>query len=327
MVLALRNIGYDAFVLGNHEFNYSWEVMQSMYGQLKAEDDENGSSVDVLGANLYWRDGDNAGQNAFTPYITKTFQVDGQEFKVGIIGFENTDCDQFDVPANFGVGEDGTGGVTLTPPGNPTRDMALEAEKYVTQLRKPEAEGGEGCDFVIIAYHSGMGSGNTEGDLVIGTNTESQSARMEPQRRDQPQRAPRKDGGDGFHIRPQGKEKDGDEEKGPAGDPQGDGRHVDDEDPHQHAAGHDELVAAGFLKNGHRSLPSAPAAPPCAEAGAAHCFVYLYYKYATRIPRQAGGVNGAAAISHRGPCTLHARPKCGILLRTHSFTRQEVRLL
>ena len=178
MVLALRNIGYDALVLGNHEFNYSWEVMQSMYGQLKAEDDENGSSVDVLGANLYWRDGDNAGQNAFTPYITKTFQVDGQEFKVGIIGFENTDCDQFDVPANFGVGEDGTGGVTLTPPGNPTRDMALEAEKYVTQLRKPEAEGGEGCDFVIIAYHSGMGSGNTEGDLVIGTNTESQIARM-----------------------------------------------------------------------------------------------------------------------------------------------------
>lgn len=178
MVLALRNIGYDALVLGNHEFNYSWEVMQSMYGQLKAEDDENGSSVDVLGANLYWRDGDNAGENAFTPYITKTFQVDGQEFKVGIIGFENTDCDQFDVPANFGVGEDGTGGVTLTPPGNPTRDMAIEAEKYVTQLRKPEAEGGEGCDFVIIAYHSGMGSGNIEGDLVIGTNTESQIARM-----------------------------------------------------------------------------------------------------------------------------------------------------
>lgn len=178
MVLALRNVGYDALVLGNHEFNYSWEVMQSMYGQLKAEDDENGSSVDVLGANLYWRDGDNAGQNAFTPYITKTFQVDGQEFKVGIIGFENTDCDQFDVPANFGVGEDGTGGVTLTPPGNPTRDMAIEAEKYVTQLRKSEAEGGEGCDFVIIAYHSGMGSGNTEGDLVIGANTESQIARM-----------------------------------------------------------------------------------------------------------------------------------------------------
>lgn len=178
MVLALRNVGYDALVLGNHEFNYSWEVMQSMYGQLKAEDDENGSSVDVLGANLYWRDGDNAGQNAFTPYITKTFQVDGQEFKVGIIGFENTDCDQFDVPANFGVGEDGTGGVTLTPPGNPTRDMAIEAEKYVTQLRKSEAEGGEDCDFVIIAYHSGMGSGNTEGDLVIGANTESQIARM-----------------------------------------------------------------------------------------------------------------------------------------------------
>ncbi len=178
MVLALRNIGYDAFVLGNHEFNYSWEVMQSMYDQLKAEDDENGSSVAVLGANLYWRDGDNAGQNAFTPYITKTFQVDGQAFKVGIIGFENTDCDQFDVPANFGVGEDGTGGVTLTPPGNPTRDMALEAEKYVTQLRKSETEGGEGCDFVIISYHSGMGGGNIEGDLVIGTNTENQIARM-----------------------------------------------------------------------------------------------------------------------------------------------------
>lgn len=178
MVLALRSIGYDAFVLGNHEFNYPWETTQAMYAQLSAADDGNGSSVPVLAANLYWRDGDNQDKNAFTPYTTKTFEVNGQAFKVGIIGFENTDCDQFDVPANFGVNSDGTGGVTLTPPGNPTRDMAVEAQKYVTQLRKPAADGGEGCDFVIVSYHSGMGGNNITGDLTIGTNTENQVARM-----------------------------------------------------------------------------------------------------------------------------------------------------
>lgn len=173
MVTALRYIGYDAAVLGNHEFNYPWETMQGMYADLSAAADDNGTSVPVLAANLYWRDGEHEGENAFTPYTIKTFDVNGQTFKVGIIGFENTDCDQFDVPANFGVNSDGTGGVTLTPPGNETRDMAVEAAKYVETLREDE-----GCDFVIVSYHSGLGRGNETGDLTIGTNTESQVSRM-----------------------------------------------------------------------------------------------------------------------------------------------------
>lgn len=178
MVLALRNIGYDAEVLGNHEFNYAWDTMLTTYAELEAPDDENGTTVPVLSANVYWRDGENEGENAFTPYLIKTFDVDGQEFRVGIVGFQNTDCDQFDVPANFGVADDGTGGVTLTPPGNETRDMAIEAEKYVTELRASYEDGGQACDFVVVSYHSGMGTDNVTGDLVIGENTENQIARM-----------------------------------------------------------------------------------------------------------------------------------------------------
>ena len=46
MALCLAKIGYDAFVLGNHEFNYDWAGMSRVYAYL--ED----SGVSVLAANV-----------------------------------------------------------------------------------------------------------------------------------------------------------------------------------------------------------------------------------------------------------------------------------
>ena len=74
MALCLKEIGYDAFVLGNHEFNYDWETMSAAYHWL--ED----NNVPVLAANACY-DGTDAehaaGENAFTPYIIKTITVNG----------------------------------------------------------------------------------------------------------------------------------------------------------------------------------------------------------------------------------------------------------
>ena len=74
MALCLKEIGYDAFVLGNHEFNYDWDAMSTVYRWL--EDNK----VPVLAANACYDGTDTehaAGKNAFTPNITKTITVNG----------------------------------------------------------------------------------------------------------------------------------------------------------------------------------------------------------------------------------------------------------
>ena len=151
MALSLKYIGYDAAVLGNHEFNYDWDAMSSIYDYL--ESDGTYDSVSVLAANLYNADG----TNAFTPYITKDITVGDQTFKIGILGLENTDCTRWDVAENYP-------GITFAS------DSTAEVEKYIPLMQA------EGCDFIILSYHSGMGS--ISGDLTFGVNTESQIARV-----------------------------------------------------------------------------------------------------------------------------------------------------
>ena len=159
MALCLKYIGYDAAVLGNHELNYDWDAMNSIYDYL--EDDVTPyDSVPVLAANLYWDGTDGihtAGDNAFTPYITKDITVGEQTFTIGILGLENTDCARWDVPDNYP-------GITFAT------DSTAEVKKYVPEMQAA------GCDFIILSYHSGMGS--TSGNLEFGVNTENQIARV-----------------------------------------------------------------------------------------------------------------------------------------------------
>ncbi len=150
MNICLEEIGYDAMVLGNHEFNYSWDTMQS----LRADLSENG--VETLTANLYNEDG----TNAFKPYMTKELTVGDQTVTIGILGMTNTDCTRWDVEDNYP-------GLTFA------LDSVEEAQKYVDELEEL------GCDFIILAYHSGLGSGGTaDEELVLGENTENQVLRV-----------------------------------------------------------------------------------------------------------------------------------------------------
>ena len=162
MALSLAEIGYDYAMLGNHEFNYSWKVMSDVRSYLET------NGVQTLCANLYYdgTDGVHArGENVFTPYAFKTFTVNGKEFKVAVIGFENTDCPRWDVPDNYP-------GIVFTHPDNPTGAMAWEAERYIAKVRE------EGADAVIVAYHSGLGDPTDPADIEFGVNSENQIASM-----------------------------------------------------------------------------------------------------------------------------------------------------
>lgn len=160
MAVCLGDIGYDAFVLGNHEFNYSWNRMEEVYGYLN----ERGTSV--LAANIYYDGSDGihaAGENVFKPYIIRTVEVNGHEHRIGIIGLENTDISRWDKPENYP-------GMVFAHPDNTAFSAAWEVSRYVPQLKE------NGCEFIIVSIHCAIGS--DERELTFGVNTEDQALRM-----------------------------------------------------------------------------------------------------------------------------------------------------
>lgn len=160
MALCFTEIGYDMAVLGNHEFNYPWKTMTTIYDYLK----ENG--VPTVTANLYYDGSDGvheAGTNVFTPYLVKTVTVGGHAHKIGILGLENTDCPRWDVSDNYP-------GIVFAHPDNTTYSLAWEAQRYIPQMQA------EGCEFIIVSCHTGPGA--TTGELTFGVNTEGQASRI-----------------------------------------------------------------------------------------------------------------------------------------------------
>ena len=156
MALAMKEIGYDAATVGNHEFNYAWDLMEEVRAYLA--DGTQGNVVESLCANLYY---EATGENVFTPYMFKEFTLNGETYKIAIIGFENTDCPRWDVPDNYP-------GIVFTHPDNTTGSIAWEAEKYVAEVKA------QGADLVIVAYHSGLGDGAAPEDIKFGVNSENQ---------------------------------------------------------------------------------------------------------------------------------------------------------
>ena len=128
-------------MLGNHEFNYPWEVMYPNYLWLE----ENG--VPVLAANICYDgslEGTEPGGQVFTPYVTETISVNGHEHKIGILRLENCDIFRWDLPINYP-------GLQFVHPGNESSSMAEEALLYLPRMKE------EGCEFIIVSYHGGQG--------------------------------------------------------------------------------------------------------------------------------------------------------------------------
>ncbi len=162
MALCLAEIKYDISVIGNHEFNYSWDVMEQTRSYLTSK------GVSTLCANLYYDGTDGvhaAGTNVFTPYLIKEITAGGKTVKVAIIGFENTDCPRWDVSDNYP-------GIVFSHPDNAHGSIAWEADKYIKEVKA------KGADAIIISYHSGLGAAVAPDDIVFGSNSENQVLSM-----------------------------------------------------------------------------------------------------------------------------------------------------
>ena len=146
MAICLRYIGYDAFIPGNHEFNFDMDKQQIFYDMLADTTDKYpGTPVDALCANYI--DVETQEPN-LAPYKTMTFDVGGEEFKVGILGFENVNVPNWDLPSHYE-------GSDFVHADNAERTYAYEWVNYWQKALRED----EGCDFVIVACHSGEDSG------------------------------------------------------------------------------------------------------------------------------------------------------------------------
>lgn len=133
---AMNELGYDAGVLGNHEFNYG-------LGFLKAA--LPGAAFPTVVANVYRDDGDEDPSNdelAYEPYVVLEREVtaeDGETYplKVGVIGFVTPQITVWD-RANLE-------GRLIT------KDIIASAERYVPELKAA------GADVVVALSHSGFG--------------------------------------------------------------------------------------------------------------------------------------------------------------------------
>ena len=160
MSLCLTEIGYDAFVPGNHEFDFSWEGMFANYRWLE----ENG--VPVLAANVCYDGSDGVhkeGEDAFAPYAIRTIRVNGHDHKIGILGLENPDIPRWESSDRFP-------GLLFAHPGNENLSALEEAQRVIPRMME------EGCEFLIISFHSGIG--NTDVPLEAYVNSDYQGMRL-----------------------------------------------------------------------------------------------------------------------------------------------------
>jgi len=148
MAIALRYIGYDAFVPGNHEFNYTLSIQEKFYDILL---DDTGTypnaPVTPIAANILDKVTE-AVADPFKPYIIREFTVGAETFKVGILGFENVNVPNWDPEAHYE-------GMKFSSDANVEQSYVYEWEtRWRDELQS------EGCDIVVISMHTGRGSEN-----------------------------------------------------------------------------------------------------------------------------------------------------------------------
>ena len=144
MATALRYIGYDAFVLGNHEFNYAPQIQWNYYNLLTSTDKAVvGQPVDVICSNVVETE---TNESVFSPYKTFTYKFeDGTTFTIGLLGFENMNNANWDVASHYE-------GCTFGHPDNTEKSYVYEWENYYGKEMQ------EKCDYIIVAMHSGEGN-------------------------------------------------------------------------------------------------------------------------------------------------------------------------
>ncbi len=123
MIQCLNELGYDAAVIGNHEFNYGMELLRKAVGE---------SSFPWLSANIV---DEATGEPVFgKPYLVKTLE---QGLKIGVLGLTTPYIPHWEKPEHIA--------------GLRFEDAVETAKRWVKHLRERE-----GVDVVIVSYHGGF---------------------------------------------------------------------------------------------------------------------------------------------------------------------------
>jgi len=138
VALALRTLNYDAWVPGNHEFNFGQTVLKKQIADAKAAPSGGQTPVAVLAAN--YLDLDTAdGVTNWDPWIADGAYII-REFdgvKVGILGLTTPNIPSWEPAPNYA-------GILFM-------SFLNTAEYYIDYLKNTE-----NCDVIIAACHSGM---------------------------------------------------------------------------------------------------------------------------------------------------------------------------
>jgi 2',3'-cyclic-nucleotide 2'-phosphodiesterase (5'-nucleotidase family)/LysM repeat protein len=118
IIEAMNYINYDAWILGNHEFNFGIEPLKKIIKEFKNE---------VISSNIY----DESGNRLVKPYTILEIE-DG--IKIGIIGTTHPDIMKWD--------RENLNGYTVTDP-------AIETKKIINEIK-------ENVDFILSVNHIGM---------------------------------------------------------------------------------------------------------------------------------------------------------------------------
>ena len=122
MMVAMNALGYDAMVLGNHEYNFGLSVLEKARRE---------ATFPWLSANTYQRHSNDT--NVYAPYVMK--EVSG--VRVAIVGLTTPSIPNWEDPANYA--------------GLEFRELVSEAKKWVAHVRTQER-----ADVVVAAVHMGL---------------------------------------------------------------------------------------------------------------------------------------------------------------------------
>jgi 2',3'-cyclic-nucleotide 2'-phosphodiesterase/3'-nucleotidase len=136
MMLAMNALHYDAMTVGNHEYNFGWQVLDKARSE---------AQFPWLSANTYDTEVKGDGPNRYQPYIIK--EVQG--VRIGVLGLTTPGIPNWENRSNY--------------KGVEFRETVSEAKKWVPILREKER-----ADVVVIAMHMGI-----EEDLRTGQSSPS----------------------------------------------------------------------------------------------------------------------------------------------------------
>ena len=163
MLTAIKYMKYDAWVMGNHEFNYTTNQRNPQL------DYANNAGIATLGANIVLKeDGVNErgvaakkGQPFYQPYIIKTINFDkNKKVRVAVIGFGNANNENWDRACNYPNEQ-------FRSLDNPEGLLENEINKWVEKIKKDDL-----ADVIIVSAHSGKS--NDTNTIVEGFSMESQ---------------------------------------------------------------------------------------------------------------------------------------------------------